>query len=371
MVSAVAVIVALSFVQARGNGMKVQLNSRIDRITETSPAKYALSAVQVTPASKDECFLAATNSRAAIVMRAPGEATEISLIPPECLPRNASTIGCVVTKDGKNFVSTVKTPKGEITTKGEKVDSTFPYVEDVMPVVDLKDGWIGVALDPKQLMAWVDASGRQHEDGPVTLMFRLPKSTPEKPRYWVEDPIAAYISRGECEAIGAVMPCCGDFDSDKAAKAFNRVAAEYKAAVKRKPEPKEPEPQPEAPVAKVTEDVAKAFGMEDLPNTEVVSVPPEIVDGFNIPALITIAADSIDELRRCDVYRVISRAPSQHRQAVADYINFHRDDMADKVAEGLRWCEEEHAATVSDDDQSEPEVVNDAAQMLAELLATI
>jgi hypothetical protein len=350
--------------------MKVQLNSRIDRITDDSAARYALSAVQVTPASKDECFLAATNSRAAIVMRTPGEVTETCLIPHECLPRNASTIGCVVTKDGKNFVSTVKTPKGEITTKGEKVDSTFPHVEEVMPVVDLKDGWVGVALDPKQLMAWVDASGRQYEDGPVTLMFRLPKSTPEKPRYWVEDPIAAYISRGECEVIGAVMPCAGDFNNDKAAKDFNRVAAEYKAAVTKKPEPKEPQPQPEVPVVKVTEEVAEAFGMEDLPNTEVVSVPPEIVDGFNIPALITIAADSIDELRGCDVYRVISRAPARHRQAVADYINFHRDDMVDKVEEGLRWCEKEDAATDAVD-QSEPEVVNDAAQLLAELLASI
>lgn len=46
---------------------------------------------------------------------------------------------------------------------------------------------------------------------------------------------------------------------------------------------------------------------------------------------ILIAADSIDELRRCDLYRVLYEAPEGQVMAVARYIKEHRPDLVEEV----------------------------------------
>ena len=48
---------------------------------------------------------------------------------------------------------------------------------------------------------------------------------------------------------------------------------------------------------------------------------------------ITIAADSVAQLRRCDVFRVLEWCPAEERPALAGWIVGERADLADEVAE--------------------------------------
>ena len=51
--------------------------------------------------------------------------------------------------------------------------------------------------------------------------------------------------------------------------------------------------------------------------------------------LIKIAADSLQTLRACDVYRVQSEAPARMRAGLADWIAAGRPDLAAECAECL------------------------------------
>jgi hypothetical protein len=359
--------------------MRVSIKTRIDKLTDKSSSRYALDSVQAVPGTvPDDCFLAATNSKSAIIIRQEGEVDETCLIPSECLPSNQQTVGIVVSKDGKEFIGTASTRTGDITKKGEASGHIFPRIQEVFPNVDLTDGWIGLCIDPKEILSWCEAAGRVHTDGGLKLMIKLPKERGEgKPVYWVEAPVAVHLQSDDRQAVGVIMPC-GGVDADKsAATKFNQIVNDYRTAVTRQDEEKKDKKDADAetPVVKVTEEVAEAFDMKDLPNTEVVSVPADVVDGFNIPMLIQIAADSIDELRRCDVYRVISTAPERVRAEVAEYINFHRQDLVDKVAEALRWCAEEatqQEEVEPDNEHDDPEFdTDDAVAMLSQLLAAV
>lgn len=54
------------------------------------------------------------------------------------------------------------------------------------------------------------------------------------------------------------------------------------------------------------------------------------------PALaVLIAADSLAQLRKIDVYRVLDYVPARNRQAMAVWINEGRPDLAAEVAECL------------------------------------
>ncbi len=51
--------------------------------------------------------------------------------------------------------------------------------------------------------------------------------------------------------------------------------------------------------------------------------------------LIMIAADNLQALRACDVYRVLSEAPAADRDGLADWIAAGRPDLAAECAECL------------------------------------
>ena len=57
---------------------------------------------------------------------------------------------------------------------------------------------------------------------------------------------------------------------------------------------------------------------------------------FDPAHAIRIAADSIDELRRPDVYRVLDTYGGAEREAVAAYITKPRPELAEEVDECLR-----------------------------------
>jgi hypothetical protein len=48
--------------------------------------------------------------------------------------------------------------------------------------------------------------------------------------------------------------------------------------------------------------------------------------------LIMIAADSLQALRACDVFRVLSEAPAADREGLADWIAARRPDLATECA---------------------------------------
>lgn len=48
---------------------------------------------------------------------------------------------------------------------------------------------------------------------------------------------------------------------------------------------------------------------------------------------ILVAADSLERLRKCDVYRVLEWAPAKKRAALAKYITNGRPDLTDEVRE--------------------------------------
>lgn len=48
---------------------------------------------------------------------------------------------------------------------------------------------------------------------------------------------------------------------------------------------------------------------------------------------IKIAADSVQQLRRCDVFRVLEWCPTDERAALAEWIVSERADLGDEVAE--------------------------------------
>jgi hypothetical protein len=49
-------------------------------------------------------------------------------------------------------------------------------------------------------------------------------------------------------------------------------------------------------------------------------------------ALVMIAADSLQTLRACDVFRVLSEAPADDREGLADWIAAGRPDLAAECA---------------------------------------
>lgn len=59
-----------------------------------------------------------------------------------------------------------------------------------------------------------------------------------------------------------------------------------------------------------------------------------------MPEIIKIAADSIENLRTSDVFRVLDECPAGQRNEAASYISEHRKDLCGEVAE----CLEELAA---------------------------
>lgn len=79
-------------------------------------------------------------------------------------------------------------------------------------------------------------------------------------------------------------------------------------------------------------------------------VAGEILGAASAPAVdlasfIKVAADDIASLRKQDVDRVLSEAPAEHRQAVADYIVANRADLAEEVAECMAELEPAAPAT--------------------------
>lgn len=57
--------------------------------------------------------------------------------------------------------------------------------------------------------------------------------------------------------------------------------------------------------------------------------------GVSYQTLIAISADSLQTLRACDVYRVLSEAPARARRGLADWIVAGRPDLAAECAECL------------------------------------
>ena len=56
---------------------------------------------------------------------------------------------------------------------------------------------------------------------------------------------------------------------------------------------------------------------------------------FNHAAFLKIAADSPEQLRGCDVFRVLDECPAEHKQGMAQYIIDQRPDLVDRVARDL------------------------------------
>lgn len=56
---------------------------------------------------------------------------------------------------------------------------------------------------------------------------------------------------------------------------------------------------------------------------------------FNPALAIQVSADSIEELRRCDVFRVLEWSGAEFREVVAEYIRAHRPDLTGEVGEVL------------------------------------
>jgi hypothetical protein len=59
------------------------------------------------------------------------------------------------------------------------------------------------------------------------------------------------------------------------------------------------------------------------------------VKPFNPALAIQISADSIAELRRCDVFRVLEWTPAEHRAVVAEYVCANRPEFAAEVVSVL------------------------------------
>ena len=58
----------------------------------------------------------------------------------------------------------------------------------------------------------------------------------------------------------------------------------------------------------------------------------ELEPGVSYPCFIMIAADSLQTLRACDVFRVLSEAPAADRDGLADWIAAGRPDLAAECA---------------------------------------
>jgi Rad3-related DNA helicase len=56
---------------------------------------------------------------------------------------------------------------------------------------------------------------------------------------------------------------------------------------------------------------------------------------FKPERAILISADSIEHLRRCDVFRMLEWSPAEHRAEVADYILANRPEFAAEVGNVL------------------------------------
>ena len=59
------------------------------------------------------------------------------------------------------------------------------------------------------------------------------------------------------------------------------------------------------------------------------------MNDFNVEAFIKIAADSIEQLRKPDVYRLIESVPLAHLPALCRFIKENRQDLAEEVDDVL------------------------------------
>ena len=84
--------------------------------------------------------------------------------------------------------------------------------------------------------------------------------------------------------------------------------------------------------------------LEPLPKP----IPNRAVASINVDGYIGVAANSIEKLRRQDVYRVLEECPKAHRAEVAKYIARKRPDFADEVYECMIELSPEEAGIIGD-----------------------
>jgi len=70
---------------------------------------------------------------------------------------------------------------------------------------------------------------------------------------------------------------------------------------------------------------------------------------------IKIAADSIERLRRCDVFRVLDSCPEEHRQTVSNFIFDKRRDLQEEVSAVMADLATEAGDETADDDGDDDE----------------
>lgn len=81
---------------------------------------------------------------------------------------------------------------------------------------------------------------------------------------------------------------------------------------------------------------------------------------WNPAQAVKISADSIEQLRNQDVYRVLDSAPTEHLQGMADYITENRSDLAEEVKDALADIRDERGDAVDSDSEPEGAVVQTA-----------
>lgn len=88
---------------------------------------------------------------------------------------------------------------------------------------------------------------------------------------------------------------------------------------------------------------------------------------------IKIAADSLDQLRKSDVYRVLTENPENIRAALATYIKNGRPDLAQEVDDVLQEIADEASAPAEDQTPSNPlyQSVIDGAEITLPLIEQV
>lgn len=120
-------------------------------------------------------------------------------------------------------------------------------------------------------------------------------------------------------------------------EAIARFTAERKKKAVSQPQSQKQESQTERakrlPYAS-KEDLAHLFGKDrgqPRPKPASANVTPQVPSARQLDGMIKIAADSIDQLRKPDVDRVISETPAHFRLALASHIKTKRPDLAEEV----------------------------------------
>jgi hypothetical protein len=298
--------------------LSVSFATLLAKVVDAGSTRYALSGAHVVPHAEfpDEAFAAATNTKVLVISKLKGVVTGTHLVPHTALPQTAAECGCETVLNGERYEFTKQTRKGPEMRFEKELEGRFPAVENVLPQLGCAEyeRLVAVTLDPQLLLNLALALGVNDEASGITLLLpvQLTEDGELSATQRCGSPVAC-VANGN---IGLIMPMSPDSpaEHERAVETYESVRQSYVTALEVSRHSTDSnkaghdldaivmavaadviasKPALESPVAVVSQDVADAFDMHELPHTEVLETHEESVAEADEPEFDLLDLDAI------------------------------------------------------------------------------